>query len=417
MKNSREIDNGEKYIGFKEAIEIINSHIRVTGEEELPPGLCAGRIAASDHTASVSYPSTDVSLKDGYAVNSLEAATAAKGNPVTLEIDGDSFAGVPFDSVLESGRAVRVCSGAVIPGGADAVVPDEFCDRVSADRVLINADTSPGRNIMAAGSEVRSGATVISKGEKLEPGSLGLAAAAGIGSVRVIRRPRVSIISIGDEVVKPGRSLNAGQLYASNMVTMEAWLFRCGITAATSIVPDDRESIMAETGRALPCSDIILTSGGAWGSERDLSIKVMDELGWDMKFHYLRMGPGKGVAFGLLQEVPVFCLPGGPSSNNMAFLQLALPAILRMAGEQSHPLSTAEALLTGDVRGRHIAWTEFKDAVVTRTTDGGYSVSLYKNSSRLQSIASANSLICIPEGIESLKKGELVQVQFTGPLQ
>ena len=165
----------------------------------------------------------------------------------------------------------------------------------------------------------------------------------------------------------------------------------------------------------LPDVDVILTSGGAWGSERDLVIGALDKLGWREIFHHVRLGPGKGIAFGLWEGKPVFCLPGGPASNEMAFLQLALPGLLRMAGDTTPPLQTVSARLMENVKGRHPAWTEFKDAVLSRDAKGNYSVRLYKNRSRLQAIASANSLICIPEGINSLASGAIIPVQVLTP--
>jgi molybdopterin molybdotransferase len=127
------------------------------------------------------------------------------------------------------------------------------------------------------------------------------------------------------------------------------------------------------------------------------------------------MGPGKGIAFGLWEGKPVFCLPGGPASNEMAFIQLALPGILRISGDNQHPLQTVNAVLLEDVKGRHPAWTEYKDAVLERDKEGKYSVRLYKHRSRLQAIASANSLICKPEGKLTLDSGETVKVQILEP--
>lgn len=129
----------------------------------------------------------------------------------------------------------------------------------------------------------------------------------------------------------------------------------------------------------------------------------------------MRLGPGKGVAFGKWQNVPVFCLPGGPTSNRMAFLRLALPALLRMEGDFRHPLQTVPARLAENVQGRHRAWTEFKDATITLESDGFYQASLYNNKSRLQSLAGANGLICIPEGTDRLPSGEVVPVQLIWP--
>ena len=407
-----EIDEGNSYIGYSEALDIILNNVRQLSDEELYLGQCAGRIAASDLKALVSNPSIDVSLKDGFAVKSSDVIYADRHKPVSLTVAGSAFAGIKYDGHVKEGSAVKICSGSRIPDGADAVVSAEFCHEVSPREVMIKADAGPGRNILFAGIEVKAGETIVKSGEMLLPGKLGLAAAAGISRVKVYRRPRVAIISIGDEVVTPGMELNAGQLYASNMATMEAWLVSSDISCVTSIVSDNEENIRMELNKYLTGADVILTSGGAWGSERDLVIGVLDKLGWHKLFHYLRMGPGKGIAFGLLENIPVFCLPGGPSSNQMAFLQLAFPAILRMGGENRHPLPAIPAMLTEDVKGRHQAWTEFKDAVVTLDGGGNYTVSLYKSRSRLQAIAGANAIICIPEGIESLNKGDVVPVQL-----
>jgi molybdopterin molybdotransferase len=319
------------------------------------------------------------------------------------------------EAEVKSGTAVKVCSGAPIPRGADAVVSGEFCEEVAPGMVLVKADAGKGRNVLYAGGEVKAGETIVREGERLLPGSLGLAAAAGINRVSVYTRPRVAIVGVGDEVVAPGEYLQTGQLYASNLVTMEAWLASFGIACVASVVKDNEEAIRQELLQHLHRFDVILTSGGAWGSERDLVIGSLDRLGWQELFHHVRMGPGKGIAFGLWEGTPVFCLPGGPASNEMAFLQLALPGILRMAGDSRHPLRTVAARLTEDVKGRHPAWTEFKDAVLSRGASGHHSVRLYKNRSRLQAIASANSLICVPEGADLLHRGDMVKVQMLAP--
>ena len=410
-----EIDEGTGYVGYREAFELIASNVRPVGIEEMPLDLSVGRIAAGDVVAQVSYPSTDVSLKDGFAVKSVDVAAASRRTPVLLKVAGSVFAGSKFDGRVKRGSAVKVCSGAPIPPGVDAVVSGEFCDEVPPEQVSVKADAAPGRNILRAGGEVKAGATIVSKGGRLLPGYLGLAAAAGINRVSVYRRPRVAVVGVGDEVVAPGENLSPGQLYASNLVTMEAWLASFGISCITSVVKDSEGAIKRELQRHLPGVDVILTSGGAWGSERDLVIGSLARLGWRELFHHVRMGPGKGIAFGLWEGKPVFCLPGGPASNEMAFLQLALPGVLRMGGDTRHPLPTVTARLTEDLKSRHRAWTEFKDATLSGDAAGNYRVELYRNRSRLQAIAGANSLICIPEGTESLRSGAVVPVQLLAP--
>jgi molybdopterin molybdotransferase len=247
------------------------------------------------------------------------------------------------------------------------------------------------------------------------PGCLGLAAAAGISRVRVFRRPRAAVIGVGDEVVAPGCRLDQGQLYASNIVTVGAWLTSFGVSHDSAVVKDDAEKIKRELAECLPRVDVFLTSGGAWGSERDLVVNVLRGLGWQEIFHRVRMGPGKGIAFGLWEGRPVFCLPGGPASNEMAFLQLALPGILRLGGDKRHPLQTVFARLTEDVKRRNQAWTEFKEVTLFQDSQGNYQSKLYGEKSRLQAIARAHGLVCIPEGVGFLKSGKIAPVQILGP--
>ncbi|OGO32551.1 MAG: hypothetical protein A2Z29_04085 [Chloroflexi bacterium RBG_16_56_11] len=412
---TNEIDEGTGYIGYREAFALIVSNVRPVGTERLPLDLSVGRIASAELVAKVSYPQTEVSLKDGFAVRSADVATASARRPVRLKLAGCVYAGAEFSGEVPPGGAVRICSGATIPRGADAVVSGEFCEEISAAGVSIRADAGKGRNILPAGGEVTAGDIIVKKGGRLLPGYLGLAAAAGISEAGVYRRPSVAVIGVGDEVVAPGERLRSGQLYASNIVTMEAWLASFGIDYTASVVKDSDRAIRQELQKRLPGVDAILTSGGAWGSERDLVIGSLDGLGWRELFHHVRMGPGKGIAFGLWEDKPVFCLPGGPASNEMAFLQLALPGLLRLAGDVRPPLQTVLARLEEDLKSRHAAWTEFRDAVLTRQPDGSFTVGPYRSRSRLQAIASANGLVCLPEGKGVLRAGEIVPVQSLVP--
>jgi molybdopterin molybdotransferase len=414
-KDTQEIDEGRDYIGFREALEIIGANLRPVGEEEVSLAECSGRISADDIKTQVTYPSENISLKDGYAVKSKNLAGAKTVKPVRFKVIGSAFAGRKYPGRIKNGEAVRICSGARIPEGADAVVPEEFSAEVAPGEVDIIADAEIGRNIMRAGEEVQAGIGLIGRGAKLLPGILGLAAAAGISKIKVYRRIRVAIIGIGDEIVAPGQNLRPGQLYASNLVTMASWLSLFNIFHVSSVVPDDEQAIIDELKKNQHNVDAVLTSGGAWDSERDLIVRALGKLGWCESFHYVRMGPGKGVAFGLWGNLPVFCLPGGPASNQMAFLQMALPGLLLMCGDTKHPLQTVPAVLTEDIQGRHNNWTEFKDAVVTLEENGCYAAALYKNKSRLQSIANATGFICIPEGKNRLRKGEVVPVQLLTP--
>ena len=408
----REIDDGGGYTGFQEAFNLVCSNLKPLGRDFIPLESSLDRIAAADIVAPMSYPSDDVSLKDGFAIRAADISSASRLQPVALKVVGSAFAGFDFDGEVTAGNAVRICSGARIPAGADAVVASEFCREISDVDVHVLADAAAGRNVLGAGSEVKGGSEIIKDGDLFRPGNMGLAAAAGVSMACVYRRPKAAVVGIGDEVVAPGEVLLPGQLYASNLVTMCAWLNSFGVQCETCVVKDNARGISYVLEKLMDRIDVILTSGGAWGSERDLVVGTLEGLGWKKIFHHVRMGPGKGIAFGMWKNKPVFCLPGGPASNEMALLQLALPGILRMSGDIRHPLPTVPARLLENVAGRHKQWMEFKDAVTSTDADGNHGVELYRSRSRLQAIAGANSLLCIPEGIECQNRGDIVPVQL-----
>ncbi len=409
-----EIDEGTEYVGYNDALALVLTHTKPIKEESLILASCTGYVCAENVTAVVDSPNKNISLKDGFAVKVHDVAHASLRQPVKLRIVGSVFAGGRFDGKLSDGQAVKICSGSPVPAETEAIVSAEFCQELASE-VYIKAGAEVGRNIFYAGEDVRTGSIVVEKGKVLLPARLGLIAAAGINKLRVYQKPKAALIAIGDEVIAPGQKIKEGQLYASNLVNIGAWLSCFSIPFSTTITVDVFDSIKGNLLKSFPGTDVIVTSGGAWGSERDLIVKVLDSLGWKRLFHHVRMGPGKGIAFGIWKNKPVFCLPGGPPSNEMAFLQLTLPGILHMAGLNGSPLQTISAELTQDIESRNRAWTEFKKAKLTRNAEGNYLVTPYFETSRLKSMADSSCLICKPEGIESLHCGQTVIVQVMIP--
>jgi molybdopterin molybdotransferase len=411
----REIDDGADYIGYKEALSLIHSHIRSAGIIELPLVHCSGYVTAEKIVALVDSPTNDISLKDGFAVKVEDVSIASPAHPVTLEIVGSVFAGGKFGGKINSGQAVKICSGSPLPDGADAVLSSEFCQELST-QVVIKESENEGKNIFKAGDDVRAGEVIIEEARILLPARLSLAAAAGINHLKVYRKPLVSLMAIGDEVIALGQDLKEGQLYASNVVNIGSWLDHFQVPYNSSVTRDNSEAIERELKGSISAADLIITSGGAWGSERDLIVKVLDGLGWQKLFNHVRLGPGKGVAFGIWEGKPVFCLPGGPPSNEMAFLQLALPGIALLTGQTNPPLLTVSARLTEDLKRRHVAWTEYKKAKLVRELDGSFTVTPFFEVSRLKHMAESKALICIPEGIEALYRDQIITVQVTLPV-
>jgi len=397
-------------IGYPEAMATVLDRIVPIGAETVPIGECADRLAAETLCATVNSPSVDASLKDGYAVRSAEIENASTDNPVRLRILGTAAAGLPATEKVLEGGAIRILTGAGIPEGADAVVAEEFV-RVEKEDIAITKTAEPGRNIFSKGADVALGEQMCAPGDRLTPGALGILAAAGFGEIPVYRRPCVAMIATGDEVVAAGRPLPEGKLYASNLVTLNAWCRRYGMGTMLQIVRDEKETLRSCIETAIGSCDALLTSGGAWTGDRDLVAKILDELGWKKYFHRIRIGPGKAVGFGMLGGKPVFVLPGGPPSNLTAFLQIALPGLLKLCGHADPHLPRVSAALCQDLSVRAEDWTQFIFGRL-HADDGPMLFSPLELKSRLQSMAMATAVACVPEGVTLLPKGAVVRVQL-----
>ena len=402
----------KKFISFKEAFDLTLAHVAAGKTESLPLDQLNGKILSADIASNVDCPSISTSRKDGYAVMSTDVSHASAQKPVKLKIIGALTAGDTASIEIAGGQAVRVTTGAALPKNADAVISEEFCQhsKESEDSILAHNTAAAGRNILERGADIQKGEFVAKKGEKLSPAMIGLLASAGHDMAAVHHSPRVAVIATGDEVIAPGKPLPEGKLYASNMVELCAWLADYRFSYAAELVDDRKTDIRAAISGQLPVADAFITSGGAWGSERDLIIKVAENLNWQGVYHRVRMGPGKPVGFGLIEEKPIFILPGGPPSNEMAFLQLALPALLKMKGEQTPALPVARARLTETVHG-HKDWTDFIHARLDKEK-GQLVVHPAKLKSRLQSMARKEALISIPEDRDKINAGELVEIQI-----
>jgi len=367
-----------------------------------------GRITTEDLFARVDSPSVAVSLKDGYAIQSRDIAAACLEQPVLLRLVGAVSAGGDWGGEIHPGEALRILSGAPLPRGADAVVSEEFTS-LDGEQVAVVNDAYPRRNTLPRGADVGRGQLLARKGDILRPPLVGLIAAGGYDQVPVVKRPRLAIVATGDEVVAPGAPLPQGKLYASNLVTLAAWCARFGFDVATKVVGDDEALIRRSLLDCLEACDALLTSGGAWSGERDLVVHILDDLGWQKIYHRVRIGPGKAIGFGLYNDKPIFCLPGGPPSNHMAFLQLALPGLQKMAGWQHLGLPRTTARLLKSVQGQ-IDWTQF----VHGRLESGQSELVFHPltpKSRLQMMAQADAIVAISEGQAEIPAGTLIQAQ------
>ncbi|MDZ7844419.1 MAG: gephyrin-like molybdotransferase Glp [Anaerolineales bacterium] len=398
-------------IGFSEAYRLTLDSIAALDAEYVPVMEAVGRAAAEELTAAIWSPSLDVSLKDGFAVHSEDVSRASPRHEVRLDLVGSISAGGDWEGVVQKGQAVRILSGAPLPEGAQAVLAEEFTRREGKQIIALNT-AKPGRNVLPKGADVKPGQQLLNRGEILQPTLVGYLASAGIAEVPVIHIPKIGLIATGDEVIAPGKRLEAGKLFASNLVTLAAWCRKFGFQVSTRVVPDDEERLRDNLVKALEENDAVLTSGGAWKGERDLVVDELENLGWDKTYHRVRMGPGKAVGFGLVGRKPVFCLPGGPPSNHMAFLQLALPGIMKLAGWANPGLAIYPVILNETIRGQR-AWTQFIHGQLGSNKGGmeGMSFTPLDYESRLQMMAHSDAVVRIPEGVVSIEAGSIVPAQ------
>lgn len=395
------------FIGYQEAYRLTIGGIVPIDSETIDLADAYNRVAAKDLYAIVNSPSVDASLKDGYAIQSVNIQSATPESPVQLKVTGFAAAGSQKDRTLIPGTAVRVLTGAKIPRGADAVVAEEFTE-TKDNMITVFNNAEPGRNIFLKGSDVASGELIIKKGTRLSSGRIGILAAAGFGEIPVFKKPRVSIVATGNEIVAPGLPLVEGKLYASNLVTLNAWCKKYGFETTTDVVRDEAITIKDIFENIIDGSDAIITSGGAWTGDRDLVVRVLEDLGWEQIFHRIKIGPGKAVGFGLLMNKPVFVLPGGPPSNLIGFLQIALPGLLKLSGDNNPTLATIRAKLSESIKTSHKDWTQFIFGKFENCTEGPSIFHPLLLTSRLQSISNAQGVITVREGIDHLKEGTYV---------
>jgi molybdopterin molybdotransferase len=397
-------------IGLAQALALTLERLAPLGPESVPLDAAVDRILAEDLPALVDSPSVDASMKDGYALQSALVAGASPQSPVALTVCGVAAAGGHTPLRIAAGEAMRILTGARLPENADAVLAEEFTHRRGSQLLATNW-AEPGRNILRRGSDAAKGTSLAKGGTRLCPGLLGLLAAGGYHRLPVRRQPRVALVATGDEVVAPGLPLREGALYASNLTTLSAWCHRFGWPTSATIVADQPAAIRASLIAAAEMGDVLVTSGGAWTGDRDLVAKILVSLGWEEVFHRIRIGPGKAVGFGLLHGKPVFILPGGPPSNLLGFLQIALPGLQHMAGLAEPGLPRAAVRLAVELCGRDRDWTQF----IFGTLEKQDNIPLFQplnSTNRLQSMAEAEAVVAIVEGQTRLAAGSLATAQL-----
>ena len=312
-----------------EARKVIDGICHTVGETEVVPlSQALGRVLSEDVPSPVDVPAANNSAMDGYAMRFEDLEQDGSGE---LRLAGKSFAGHPFLGELQKGECIRIMTGAVVPSCCDTVIQQELTE-VFGDRIRFQPGIRKGGNVRLQGEELSKGRTAIPRGTRLTPPRVGLLATLGFPEVRVFRKPRVAVISTGDELVEPGTALKHGQIYDSNSFSVAAILEAAGANVdRIGIVRDSPDALIDAFTKALE-ADIIVTSGGVSVGEADFTRFVVSKHGeifpWEIP-----MRPGRPMAVGRLDGKPLFCLPGNPVAAAVTFLEYGVAAVRRTGGE------------------------------------------------------------------------------------
>ena len=402
-------------LSVDEARERILSQFHPVKNETLPLSDSLQRVLARDVGAADDLPLFDNSSMDGFALHAADVTDAAPDSPRRLQVVADIPAGSSPAIALSPGQAARIMTGAKMPEGADAVVPVEDTDFDSRDAgtaapefVNVKKTVLAGENVRRRGMDLHRGDIVLRTGRQLRPQDLGLLAMLGVSSVTVYRKPRVALLSSGDELVDPDAPLEEGKIRDSNSYTLAAQIENAGAQALRlGVAKDDYESVRLLFERALYLRvDLILSSAGVSVGAFDY-VKEVIETNGRMDFWRVNMRPGKPVAFGEYRGVPVIGLPGNPVSAFVGFEVFVRPAILKLGGfpqevrqtvrvrcEEEIESDGRESYLRGEVR--HV------DGVPTARLTG------HQGSGNLHSLVQANALLIIPAGVKCVPAGQEV---------
>jgi len=390
----------------------ISAAIAPLAPRELSLADAEGAVAAAGITAGHALPPFDNSAMDGFAVVAADLTGASAERPVTLPVAGEVPAGDTREHRLEPGRCLRIMTGAPLPAGADAVVPVELTE--SGDgQVTFRTPVEPGGSVRLAGGDVRPGDLLLAAGTRIGPVELGLLAAAGHATVPARPRPRVAVISTGNELAEPGTPLARGQIWESNSIMLAAAARAAGADAhRAAAVPDDKAKVLAMIEAELGRADLLVTSGGvSMGGEHDVVKAALLELG-EVRFRKVAMQPGMPQGFGLLGggRTPILTLPGNPVSAYISYLLFGRAALSALQGGPAARLAPARIALAGPVRSPG-GKRSFLRGVLSADRSS-VSPLTGQASHQLATLAKADALIIVPEDRTALTAGELADVLF-----
>ena len=395
----------------KEAQKIILGKIQPLEPEKIPLLNTLGAVLQEDICAQRDNPPADNSAMDGYALRFNDISSIGQNNPLSLKVVEDIPAGQKPRKSINPGEASRIMTGAVVPGGADTVVMVEDTKKKNGS-VSILKPQKKGSHVRKQGEDFKKGDILLSKGDLVTSSNIAIIATAGYAKLSVNRKPVVAILSTGDELVDVDAKAEDHQIINSNTYLLASQVLESGAKPMLLGIVRDRKDDIKEKLKSANKADIIVTSGGVSVGDYDFVKDAIQDLGSEIVFWKIAMKPGKPLTFSMLSKRPLFGLPGNPVSSFVSFEQFVRPAILKMSGHTDIFRKTIRATLTEGIKKKDDGRRHFLRSTLTYI-NGSYSVSALsgQGSNMLASLASANSLLIIPESETELKSGQQVEVQ------
>ena len=397
-------------LSVETALERITAMVEPLAEiERTPLREALGRVLAEDLRSPVDVPNHTNAAMDGYAVRAADLSRP------TLTVIGTAWAGRAFDSALEPGQCVRIMTGAVMPNHSDTVIMQEQVER-DGDTVRVAAGQKPGQHVRHAGEDFTAGSVALSGGQRLFPAEIGMVASLGIGELGVLRKPRVAFFSNGDELRPISEPLALGEVYDSNRYTLHGMLTRAGAELIDlGVVPDDRVRLQATFEHAAAVADFVITSAGASVGDADYVYEILNQIG-EVGFWKIAMKPGRPLAVGKIGPALFFGLPGNPVSVMVTFYQFVLPALRKLAGEQTISSFRCSARVTHRLK-KKLGRAEFQRGFLSLDDHGELTVKNTgeQGSGILSSMNRANCFVILPADSDGADIGDVVTVEpFAG---
>jgi len=399
-------------ISADKALQIILDNTRVLETGKIPLLDSIDLVLAEDIIAREDYPPFDKSIIDGFAARSADITASDRGKPTILILDGESRVGAAWGKPVKPGHAVKVSAGALLPEGADTVVPADHAVRENAKKVLIYKAERPGEHIELKGDDIESGSTVLPMGHVIAPSDIGHLASIGICEVVCHRRPKVTFFSSGNELISVDCPMEQGKIRASVNYALQVQLERFGVDAVNLGILELNADKIKECIDKAGDSDMVIVTSGTSGNDFDHLKIILQKYGLDLKFWRVAIKPRKPFVFGTIEHVPVFGFSDHIGASMLLLEQFVRPSIMKMQGRIETRRLEVMAKLEKDIRGGN-GLTHFIRAEV-RITEEGFVALPHSSHDMLspRSFYSSNGFIVLPPEIPGYSAGEKVKVQI-----